>query len=753
MSSKHLVFAALLGTSSLLEAQEWKPARAPLMTRWAADVQPRKGPPLPEYPRPQLVRNRWLNLNGVWQFAFAKEGEAAPAGKDLEASILVPFPVESALSGVMKRGDRLWYRRKFAVPKEWAGQRVLLYFGAVDWEATVYVNGRKVGSHQGGYDPFSFDVTGELTRNAEQELIVGVYDPTDKGPQPRGKQVSKPGGIYYTPTTGIWQTVWLEPVGAAHVEKLKIVPDVEGGRALVRVLAKGAGAGHRVRLTARLGGKEVASVKEAKPGEAVGLEVGKGNLWSPDSPNLYDLEVELLDRGKVLDRVESYFGMRKIEVKPAEKGGPPRLLLNGKPFFQMGVLDQGFWPDGLYTAPTDAALRYDVEATKKLGFNMSRKHVKVEPARWYYWCDKLGLLVWQDMPSGDRSVPDGKPDLVRTKESARVFEKELRRMIDGLHNHPSIVVWVVFNEGWGQYDTARMAAWTRKHDPTRLVNSASGWNDRAVGDVHDIHVYPGPGAPPVEKGRAGVLGEFGGLGLPVKGHLWQERDNWGYRNARDKADLTRRYERLLRGVSSLRRDKGLSAAVYTQLTDVETEVNGLLTYDRAVVKVDEKRVAAVNRGDLSGVPEVEELLPTSREKGQTWSYTFDKPSKEWFEAGFDAKGWKSGPGGFGTKGTPGAVVRTEWKTSDIWIRRTFTLPRGDPGEAYLLLHHDEDAEVYLNGVLALRVKGYITDYEEFALSEAARKALKPGKNVLAIHCRQTTGGQYIDAGLVRVKPR
>jgi hypothetical protein len=744
-----LVAVGLLVVAASGQAQEWKPAKGPLLTQWATDVQPAKGPPLPEYPRPQMVRKQWLNLNGIWQFAIAaKADEAAPVGKDLTQRILVPFPVESALSGIMKHAERVWYRRTFTVPKDWGGQRVLLHFGAVDWEATVHVNGKKVGSHRGGYDPFSFDITDALNKKEDkQELIVGVYDPTDKGPQPRGKQVLKPGGIYYTPTTGIWQTVWLEPVSAVHIEELKIVPDVDKGVAFVTVKVSGDGEKHEQQVTARHKAWVVADSRFAR---TTPLAVGKKYLWSPDSPNLYDLTVELVKNDKVVDRVESYFGMRKIEVKTVGEKGPPRILLNGKPIFQMGVLDQGFWPDGIYTAPTDAALKFDVEMTRKLGFNMSRKHVKVEPARWYYWCDKLGLLVWQDMPSGDRSMPVGKADLVRTKESAAIFETELRRMIDNLHNHPCIVCWVVFNEGWGQFDTARMATWTKKHDPTRLVNSASGWNDRKVGDMHDIHVYPGPGAPPIETKRAGVLGEFGGLGLGIEGHTWDKK-TWGYRGVRDKAELVRRYERLLRRVQELQRDKGLSAAVYTQLTDVETEANGLLTYDRAVVKVDVDRVAAVNKGDLSRVPVVEEVVPTSKVEGQTWRYTTDKPGEDWFKPDFKAEGWKSGPGGFGTKGTPGAVVRTEWKTDDIWIRREFELPRGDLGELYLLLHHDEDADVYLNGVLALKVKGYLTDYEEFAIAPAARKALKAGKNVIAIHCHQTTGGQYIDAGLIRLK--
>jgi hypothetical protein len=723
---------------------EWKPAKGPLMTRWARDVKPESV--LPEYPRPQLKRTAWLNLNGLWQLAFAKEKDPVPTGKTLPRRILVPFPVESALSGVMKHAQRLWYRRTFTIPKAWTGKRVLLHFGAVDWEATVHVNGKKLGTHRGGYDPFSFDITDALKKDSPQELIVGVYDPTDGGTQPRGKQVRKPGGIYYTPTTGIWQTVWLEPVPEARVEGLKLIPDVRASALRVTVRAANTTGRHTLRLTARAG-KEVIATVSGRDGETLTLPIDSPKLWSPSSPFLYDLDVELRAGGKVVDKVESYFGMRSIALGKAKGKGPTPILLNGKPLFQCGPLDQGFWPDGLYTAPTDAALKYDVEITKKFGYNMTRKHVKVEPARWYYWCDKLGLLVWQDMPSGDKSVNPGKPDLVRTKASAKQYERELKAMIDGFHNHPCIVMWVVFNEGWGQFDTARITAWTKKHDPTRLVNCASGWNDRKVGDVHDIHVYPGPGAPPAEPKRAGVLGEFGGLGLGVDGHTWAKK-TWGYRGASSKADLTRKYERLLQGVWKLHKEKGLSAAVYTQLTDVETEANGLLTYDRAVIKVDLERIAAVNKGDVSRVPEIKVVVPTSKEKGLTWRYTLAKPAEGWFKSDFDDKDWKEGLGGFGTKGTPGAVVRTEWKTDDIWVRRTFELPKVSTKGLSLLMHHDEDAEVYLNGVLAVRVGGFTTDYEEFAISPAARKALKPGKNVIAIHCKQTTGGQYIDAGLI-----
>ncbi|HTU23118.1 MAG TPA: glycoside hydrolase family 2 TIM barrel-domain containing protein [Gemmataceae bacterium] len=749
----------VLGTLVLLgamtaSAAEGQPAKGPLMTRWAKDV--KADQPHPEYPRPQMRRERWQNLNGLWQLAFAKKDETAPIGKDLGEHILVPFPVESALSGVRKHAERLWYRRLFSVPKAWKDQRVLLHLGAVDWEAKVWVNGKEIGSHRGGYDAFRFDITDALKKDGEQELIVGVWDPTNAGTQPRGKQVNKPGGIFYAATTGIWQTVWIEPVPKVHINDLLILPDIDATQVKIGVSIRLLGEPRQFGIHAivREGDKIVAE-HATKSGKPLVLNLPEPKLWSPNHPFLYDLEVDVSEDAKPqsprLDSVKSYFGMRKISVGPDDKG-VTRLLLNNKPYFMVGPLDQGFWPDGLYTAPTDEALKYDIEITKKLGFNMVRKHVKVEPARWYYWCDKLGLLVWQDMPSGDKSIRPKDPDIKRTPESAKQYELELKHMIDGLRNHPSIVMWVVFNEGWGQFDTARITEWTKKYDPSRLVDCASGWTDRGVGDVHDIHVYPGPGSPEPEPKRAAVLGEFGGLGLKVDGHTWEQK-TWGYRGASSKADLTRKYEKLLAGVYKLKEQSGLSAAVYTQTTDVETEANGLLTYDRAVIKVDLDRVAAVNKGDLSRIPQSVVVVPTSKDKGLTWRYTLEKPAKSWYESDFNDSNWKEGVGGFGTSRTPGAVVRTVWNTSDIWLRRTFDLPENSPKELHLLLHHDEDTEIYLNGILAAKVKGYVTDYEEVAIDPKALAMLKPGKNTIAVHCKQTGGGQYIDVGFGAYKKK
>lgn len=724
-----LILWALVST---VWAERWKPAAGPLMTRWAKEVSPENVHP--EYPRPQMVRENWMNLNGLWQLAFGQPEGAVPAGKDLPERILVPFPVESALSGVMRRADRLWYRRTFQVPQDWKQGRIVLHFQAVDWEATVYVNGKELGTHRGGYDAFWFDITDALQPGGDQELIVRVFDPSSQGDQPRGKQVNQPKGIWYTPSTGIWQTVWLEPVPETYIRRLLMTPDVDANCLRLVVEAGGPADALTVEATVFDGGRKVATARGGA-GDLVPVPVPNPELWSPDSPHLYDLKLELKKHGKPIDAVSSYFGMRKIDLAKDDQGFM-RMRLNGEFLFQIGPLDQGFWPDGLYTAPTDEALRYDIEATKKLGFNMARKHVKIEPARWYYWCDKLGLLVWQDMPSGRN----------KTDQSKGQFELELCRLVEGFRNHPSIIMWVIFNEGWGQHDTQRYVELVKKMDPSRLVNQASGWKDEGAGDIHDIHKYPGPAAPDPEPHRAGVLGEFGGLGLRVEGHTWTEK-TWGYRGTANSAELTARYLSLLRRVWDLQQSHGLSAAVYTQTTDVETECNGLMTYDRAVIKVDVDKVSAANRGV---VPKLEVVVPTSQAQGIPWRYTFEKPADDWFTAAFDDSSWLQGPAGFGTKATPGSTVRTVWNSDEIWIRRQFELPQVDPDELALLVHHDEDVEIYVNGVLAAKATGYTTDYEELYLTAEARRVLRPGKNVLAAHCRQTKGGQYIDVGIVRL---
>ncbi len=572
---------------------QWKPAGGKLMTRWAKALTPENAHR--EYPRPQMVRKDWLCLNGLWDYAI-RPGAGARAGT-YDDKILVPFPAESALSGVGKRvgaGKQLWYRRTFDVPAAWRGRRVLLHFGAVDWHARVWVNGREIGEHRGGYDPFAFDVTDALKPSGLQEIVVAVADPTDEGTQPRGKQTKTPRGIWYTPVTGIWQTVWLEPVAGESVARLKIVPDVDGGVVRVTVSRRGKREGCTVKVVA-LDGKTRVAEATGPPDAPLELAIPKARLWSPDSPFLYGLTVTLMREGKAIDAVESYFGMRKIALGK-DVNGITRIMFNGKPLFQYGPLDQGWWPDGLYTAPSDAALRYDLEVTKKLGFNMVRKHVKVEPARWYHHCDTLGLIVWQDMPNGDKHVrwPRDGQEITRAKASGDQFGRELTAMVEAHRNSPCIAVWVPFNEAWGQFRTAHWARTVKRLDPTRLVIAASGGNDFAVGDIRDIHVYPGPEAPPAVEDRAAVLGEFGGLGLPLGGHLWQEKKNWGYRKYKTKAELAKAYAALLAKLRPLIASR-LSAAVYTQTTDVEGEVNGLMTYDRAVTKFNVETTVAAHR--------------------------------------------------------------------------------------------------------------------------------------------------------------
>lgn len=755
-----LTCLAIFLAAAPLAAQDWKAAKGPLMTRWAKEVSPDNA--LPEYPRPQMVRERWQNLNGLWDYAIKPKAAEKPGAFD--GKILVPFCAESALSGVMKsvgEENRLWYRRSFKVPEDWRRdrQRVLLHFGAVDWRATVWLNGKEVGSHEGGYDPFSFDVTDFLTNEPEgdQVLVVGVEDPTEKGTQPRGKQLSNPHGIWYTPVTGIWQTVWIEPVPEVRITNVSIESDIVRGIARLTVEATGDATVRVAVLGARAQTGPNASIgaESRKPQSAAGkpnaaIELSRLNQrWSPREPWLYEAEVQLIDGGRILDTVDTYFAMRKIEVAKDDQG-VNRLFLNGEPLFQFGPLDQGWWPDGLYTAPTDEALRYDIEVTKQLGFNMARKHVKVEPARWYYWCDKLGLMVWQDMPSGDRYIRPEDPDIERSAESEAIYRKEWKAIVESLKNHPSIVCWVPFNEGWGQFKTNEILAFTKELDPTRLVDGPSGWSDRGGGDMHDAHRYPGPGMFPVESGRASVLGEYGGLGLPLEGHLWKQDRNWGYRSFKNEEELVRAYSNLVRQLPPLI-GKGLAAAVYTQTTDVEIEVNGLMSYDRAVIKLPPEKVAAVNKTVYAPAPREVALIPTSEEQPQTWRYTTQDPGDGWQVAAFDDSSWQRAPGGFGTEGTPGAIIRTKWESPAVWLRRTVELPEKLHGLA-LRIHHDEDTTVYLNGQEVASIPGYTTEYVLVPLGDEAAAAAKPGENVLAVQCKQTGGGQYIDVGLVDLVP-
>ena len=717
------------------------------MTRWANKVNAKN--PLPEYPRPQLVRSDWLNLNGVWQYQSGAEGDALPTGKTLSGAILVPFPVESALSGVMEHHDRLWYRRTFTVPPKWKGKQLMLRFGAVDYEAEVFVNGKSVGTHKGGYLPFGFDVTPYLSGDGPQELIVRVFDPTDLGGQPRGKQTLNPGGIMYTPTTGIWQTVWLEPTERVAVDNLHFVPDVDGHAVRVTVNVPNATPSTRAVVQIKAGGQTVQEVT-VTPNQETAVPLAIVHLWSPSEPFLYDVEVKLRDGETQTDRVTSYFGMRKVSL--ARVGGFQKILLNDEFVFQIGPLDQGFWPDGIYTPPTEDALKADLQSMKTLGFNMVRKHIKVEPARWYYWADKMGLLVWQDMPSANSYTDKPQP---LDKEA---YRDQLNGVVTTLWNAPSIIMWVVFNEGQGRHDTASLVDAVKKLDPSRLANRDSGAGyetNEDVGDVDDVHSYPPPNFPPQSPNQALVCGEYGGIGYLIKEHSWRPSGG-GYTNVTSPVDLVERYAEYMALLKDFRDRRGLSAAVYTQITDVETEVNGLLTYDR-VFKCDPKAIAKANRFEYP-VPTFREVVPTSENQSQTWRYTFSNSASDWYAKGFNDSSWQSGPGGFGTQVPSSPRVGTAWTTSDIWIRRTFRLENLTAEQIKQMVvrnYHDEDVEVYINGVLAYRATGYVSSYENRPLTPEGQRALVPnGENVIAIHCHQTGGGQYIDAGLFeRIPPK
>lgn len=595
MRTKFILFLFLTACFSL-QAQ-WQPVGDKLKTRWAEEIDVNNV--LPEYPRPIMERGEWQNLNGLWEYAIRPVGTQKPANFD--GDILVPFAVESSLSGVQKRvgGDNeLWYQREFTVPSKWRNNTILLHFGAVDWKADVWVNGTKVGQHTGGFTPFSFDITPALT-SGTNTLVVKVWDPTDRGYQPRGKQVNEPHGIWYTPVTGIWQTVWLEPVPESYIENLRITPDIDKNILQVEAIASNATNASRIEVKVKDGSRVVATGQSINnlPVEIAMPENVK--LWSPNTPNLYDLEVILWDGNKQVDKVDSYAAMRKYSMERDDKG-IVRLQLNNEDLFHFGPLDQGWWPDGLYTAPTDEALEYDVIKTKDLGFNMIRKHVKVEPARWYTHCDRHGIIVWQDMPNGDRGQDwqmrqyfDG-VERLRSAESEANYRKEWKELMDYLYSYPSVGVWVPFNEAWGQFKTVEIAEWTKEYDPTRLVNPASGGNHFQTGDMLDLHQYPAPQLYLYDAQRATVLGEYGGIGWAHKEHLWEPDRNWGYVQFNSEKEVTDEYVKYAEQLKQLIR-QGFSAAVYTQTTDVEVEVNGLLTYDRKLVKVDEDRVRKVNQ--------------------------------------------------------------------------------------------------------------------------------------------------------------
>lgn len=596
MKKNFLTMLLALALCSSTFAQ-WKPAGDKIKTSWGEQLDPKNV--LPEYPRPIMERNDWKNLNGLWKYAITPKGTPAPAA--YQGDILVPFAVESSLSGVGKminEKEELWYQRTFDVPSNWRGKQILLHFGAVDWKAEVWVNDVKVGEHTGGFTPFYFDITSVLNKG-NNDLVVKVWDPSDRCEQPRGKQIANPHGIWYTPVTGIWQTVWLEPVATQYITNLKTTPDIDNNSVKVEVAANTTSA-DKVEVKV-FDGKNLVAKGAALNGVPVELAMpANAKLWSPDSPFLYNMEVTLYKDGKAIDQVKSYTAMRKYSIRKGQNG-ITRLQLNNKDYFQFGPLDQGWWPDGLYTAPTDEALVYDLKKTKDFGYNMVRKHVKVEPARWYTHCDQLGLIVWQDMPNGGpspqwqaRNYFNGR-EVIRSAASEANYRKEWKEIIDCLYSYPSIAVWVPFNEAWGQFKTPEIVAWTKEYDPSRLVNPASGGNHYTCGDILDLHHYPGPNMFLYDPRRATVLGEYGGIGLVVEGNTWvNDKKNWGYVKFNTSDEVTNEYIKYGKHLLELIQ-KGFSAAVYTQTTDVEGEINGLMTYDRKVIKMNEAKVREINQ--------------------------------------------------------------------------------------------------------------------------------------------------------------
>lgn len=619
---KNLILAAglLLAAATAFAGEKWAPAGDLIKTPWAEKVDPAN--PLPEYPRPQMVREQWQNLNGLWDYAIIDTDKPfnEPQGK-----ILVPFCPESSLSGVQKTFSKdsvIWYQRTFTVPSKWKGKDIILHFGAVDWKADVWINGRKVGEHTGGYAPFSFNITPYLNKGGKQTIKVRAFDASDDSFQPRGKQALKPCRIWYTPVSGIWQTVWMEPVAKTHISAYLPEYDASSKTLHLSVDTEELCEGDVIKASLLKDGNTVGEAT-LKNGQA-DIKIENPKLWTPDTPELYDLNIRIERGMRTVDEVKGYTVLRTISeslIKPEDRNhlSYRRMALNGKEVFMFGPLDQGWWPDGLYTAPTDEALKSDLVKIKQWGWNMVRKHIKVEPARWYYWCDVLGLMVWQDMPScGDYSkripveyrsdeVMAGNSniwsrdsflkgtDAAVPQEWKNNYYKEWKEIMTFLKPFKSIVVWVPFNEGWGQFDTPEAVKFTRSIDNTRLINEASGGNYTFSGDIIDMHHYSCPGMNAFEYERINVLGEYGGLGLPLEGHLWQEDKNWGYGKVLESGEEVLKLYKDFAEMLKTFIKTGCSAAVYTQITDVEIEVNGIMTYDRKVVKVNEEEFRKINR--------------------------------------------------------------------------------------------------------------------------------------------------------------
>ncbi len=733
-----------------------------LPTKWADQVDTEK--PWNIYPRPQMKRSQWINLNGEWEYAIQSKDLVQPTSYD--GTILVPFAVESELSGVKKtvgENNYLWYKKQVPTPKLGRDEALLLHFGAVDWEATVFVNGQQIGHHKGGYTPFSFDVSPYL-KGKNTEIVVRVWDPTDQGTQARGKQVKQPSGIWYTPVTGIWQTVWLERVPQQRIEQVKTTPDIDREMIAVEVATTPLGAAGTLHWEISLEGKTIhqatTQVSAATTSVSASLPVADMQLWAPETPVLYDLNIVLKDaQGDHLDAVQSYFGMRKISMGK-DPNGYTVLMLNNEPHFEFGLLDQGWWPDGLYTAPTPEALMYDVEVTKDLGFNMLRKHVKVEPAYYYYRCDQMGMIVWQDMPNGNYRnslrIQAWEPqDARRPDESTRQFERELKELVDAFYPFPSIVMWVPFNEGWGQYDTKRVTHWLENYDPSRLVNSPSGWTDRGVGDVIDVHLYPGPGMEMAEEDRISVLGEFGGLGYPVKDHLWWDKRNWGYLTFQEEKVFVREFKEVIQDLIGLKA-WGLSAAIYTQTTDVEGEVNGLMTYDREVLKLKPSQTKAWLAPLYQPMWNRRLYVMDSEHSPQSWKITHEEPDGQWMTNSFNDADWTTASGPFSSfhnfflpdqyhKWNPG---------QQLYARKTFSV-QDIPDQLYLKYYLiKSEADIYINGqkITSIKHQGGRKRHYAHSYHNDIKQHLNKGLNTIAIVVKSMEQECSFDVGLYGTAP-
>ncbi|MBQ0088868.1 MAG: DUF5013 domain-containing protein, partial [Prevotellaceae bacterium] len=725
-------------------------ASTPIQSKYAKDVTPENV--LQEYPRPQMVRTEWKNLNGLWSFARMNDYEDATPTTFSE--ILVPFCPESPLSGIKVHYTNMCYKRTINVPTSWSNKRTILHFEAVDWKCNVFIDGEKIGSHQGGYDPFEFDITDYVKPGTNQELMLKVYDPTDYASNPRGKQVTNRGGINYTPCSGIWETVWLEPVEKTYIADYRAIPDIDNSQLKVNITTGGDNNAQNYTITIYHSGVKVAE-ETANVTEQLTLNIPNPEYWSPDHPYLYDMDITLKNADGTTDIVKSYFGMRKISKKQ-DTDGFWKVQLNNEYIFQIGPLDQGYWPEGIYTAPTDEALKSDIVMMKRMGFNSVRKHVKVEPRRWYYWCDKLGLMVWQDMPGMNYS---GSPTGTPIENNYDWFKLELDAMVRKHINSPSIVTWVIFNEGGGQGGNSKYScsAITKECvsfigdiDDSRLINEASGWTACGYGDYKDNHTYPTPTAVSTSNKMVTACGEYGGWQYPYQGHLWGSGSFGGYTVLKDVKELDSLYTEHGATLSELRDRYGLSSAIYTQITDVETEINGLMTYDR-ILKGNLDKIYKSNRMAICGTSKKKEyILKPANEGGETWSYTFNQPAASWFQKNFDDNSWSTGLSGFGGNGLNNMRVRTSWRTDNIWLRKKidFNLTDEELKKLTMKIYYDEDCEVYINGLLAFSATGYITDYKTVSIPSGVLKTIDPkGTNYIAIHCKQTAGGQFIDMGL------